>query len=581
MSGVRALTLSLVLALLCPVAAGCAAAAEEDSGSSQDALQSPQAAAKAASTALEAAHAEQLAIDTRLAHELSAVGPALTTRQNESYVRAFYALPENKDVRTKYLAASDALAKEISTLLANAPALATVMTPPPSGPRGTQPSVFGAEDLYHACTLLAQSPAALPALKVAVRALAKDPAFAKWKKTPAQIEDEILGPALPNALVAKLLVAKDTDTALSALHDSLATAVGAAPQVADAIDRIRKSQGKPVTVAAFEKRPLGKFVTGLGVIVAIWDMGSGVSALRQGDLRGGLEQLLGGTASAAEGLGVAADTYRTFLHGGVAPKWAGPVTEIAGRVGGGIAGVFAVIDLVESAGHWNAGNGQKVEVLANCLSVASAVGAVVGASAASGGLGIIAVGALFLAKYLEEQQAAALERSDRERILPTVGLDKALVDKGLVATLVAAEPSMLSGLAHDLSLSVADIQWLGSEYPSAITGVQPSGGPTQLLGLSLVDDVFSLSGDEMAGFLRAIAAGETDPIRRAFALRLVTQSLYFGVMEAGKFDAGMSKQSALAWFDAAGASTSLVSSPDARASFKAACGRARAYLASK
>jgi hypothetical protein len=435
--------------------------------------------------------------------------------------------------------------------------------------------------LYHACTLLAQSPAALPALRVAVRALAKDAAFAKWKKTPTQIEDEILGPALPNALVAKLLVSKDADTALSALHDALATAVGAAPQVADAIDRIRKSQGKPVTVAAFEKRPLGKFVTGLGVIVAIWDMGSGVSALRQGDLRGGLEQLLGGTASAAEGLGVAADTYRTFLHGGVAPKWAGPVTEIAGRVGGGIAGVFAVIDLVDSAGRWNAGNGEKVEVLANCLSVASAVGAVVGASAASGGLGIIAVGAMFLAKYLEDQQAAAQERSDRERILPTVGLDKALVDKGLVATLVAAEPAMLSRLAGDLSLSVADIQWLGSEYPSAITGVQPGGGATQLLGLSLVDDAFSLSGDEVAGFLRAIAAGETDPTRRAFALRLVTQSLYFGVTEAGKISSGMSKQSVLAWFDAAATSTSVVSTPDARAAWKAACGRARAYLASK
>jgi hypothetical protein len=162
-----------------------------------------------------------------------------------------------------------------------------------------------------------------------------------------------------------------------------------------------------------------------------------------------------------------------------------------------------------------------------------------------------------------------------------VGLDKALVDKGLVATLVAAEPAMLSRLAGDLSLSVADIQWLGSEYPSAITGVQPGGGATQLLGLSLVDDVFSLSAEEMAGFLRAIAAGETDPTRRAFALRLVSQSLYFGVIEAGRIDSGMSKQSVLAWFDAAAKSTSVVSTPDARASWQAACGRARAYLASK
>jgi len=579
-SGVRALTLTVFLALMCPVAAGCAAAEEDEAGSSRDALQSPQGAAKAASTALEAARTEQLAIDTRLAHELGAVGPALTTTQNETYVRAFYALPENKDVRTRYLAASDALAKEITSLLASSAALATVMAGPPGG-RGTQASVFGPEDLYHACTLLAQSPAAAPALKVAVRALAHDPAFARWSKTPAQIEDEILGPALPNALVAKLLVEKDTDTALAQLHDSLATAVGAAPQVSDAIDQIRRNQGKPVTVAAFESRPLGKFVTGLSVIVAIWDMGSGVNALRQNDLRGGLEQFLGGTASAAESLGVAADTYRTFLHGGVAPKWAGPVTEIAGRVGGGIAGVFAVIDLVESAGRWNAGNGEKVEVLANCLSVASAVGAVLGASAASGGLGIIAVGALFLARYLEDQQAAAQERSDRERILPTVGLDRALVDKGLVATLVAAEPAMLSRLADDLSLSVADIQWLGSEYPSAITGVQPGGGATQLLGLSLVDDVFSLSGAEMAGFLRAIAAGETDPTRRAFALRLVSQSLYFGVTEAGKIDSGMTKQRVLAWFDAAATSTSVVSTPDARAAWQAACVRARVYLASK
>jgi hypothetical protein len=416
---------------------------------------------------------------------------------------------------------------------------------------------------------------------MAVRALSHDPAFANWTKTNAQIEDEILGPALPNALVAKLLVEKDTDAALAALHDSLVTAVDAAPQVSAAIDLIRRSQGKPVTIAAFEKRPLGKFVTGLSVIVAIWEMGSGVSALRQNDLRGGLEQLLGGTASAAESLGVAAETYRIFLHGGVAPKWAGSVTQIAGRIGGGIAGVFAVIDLVESAGHWNAGNGEKVEVLANCLSIASAVGAVVGASAASGGLGIIAVGAMFLAQYLEEQQAAAQERSDRERILPTVGLDKALVDKGLVATLVAAEPAMLSRLANDLSLSVADIQWLGSEYPSALTGVQPGGGATQLLGLSLVDDIFSLSGAGVAGFLRAVAAGETDPTRRAFALRLVTQSLYFGVTEAGRIASGMSKQQVLAWFDAAAKSTSVVSSPDARAAWQAACGRARAYLASK
>ena len=576
----RALTVTLVLALMCPAAAGCAVA-EEDQASSEDALQSPQAAAKAASAALEAARDEQLAIDTRLAHELGAVGPALTTRQNEAYVRAFYALPENKDVRTKYLAASDALAKEISALLASSTALATVMAGSPTGGRGTQGSAFGPEDLYHACTVLAQSPAALPALQVAVRALAHDPAFANWHKTPAQIEDEILGPALPSALVAKLLVEKDTDSALAALHDALAGAASAAPQVSAAIDLIRTSQGRPVTIAAFENRPLGKFVTGLSLIVAIWDMGSGVNELRQRDLRAGLEQLLGGTVGAAASLGVAADTYRMFLHGGIAPKWAGSVTKIAERLGGGIGAVFAVIDIVQSAGRWNEGNGEKVEVLANCLSLASAVGALVGASAASGGLGIIALGAMLLAQVLEDQQAAAQERSDRERILPTVGLAQSLVDKGLVATLVAAEPAMLARLADDLSLSVADIQWLGSEYPSAITGVQPGGGATQLLGLSLLDDIFTLSGADMAGLLRAIAAGETDPVRRAFALRLVTQSLYFGVQEAGKIDSSMSKQRVLAWFDAAATSTSVVSTPDARASWRAACGRARTYLASK
>lgn len=573
--------MTLALALLCSAGAGCAAAEEEDQASSRDALQSPQAAAKAASAALEAARTEQLAIDTRLTRELSAVGPALSARQNEAYVRAFYALPENKDVRTKYLAASDALAKEISALLASSTALATVMAAPAVGGRGVQVSTFGPEDLYHACTVLARSPAALPALQVAVRALAKDPAFARWNKTPAQIADEILGPALPNALVAKLLVERDTDTALASLHDALSGAVDVAPQVASAIDLIRRSQGKPVSVAAFEKRPLGKFVTGLSVIVAIWDMGSGLNDLRQNDLRAGLQELLGGTVGAAASLGVAADTYRVFLHGGIAPKWAGSVTKIAERLGGGIAGVFAVIDLVESAGRWNAGNGEKIEVLANCLSLASAVGALVGASAASGGLGIIAIGALLLAQVLEEQQAAAQERSDRERILPTVGLDRSLVDKGLVATLVAAEPAMLSNLANDLSLSVADIQWLGSEYPSAITGVQPSGGPTQLLGLMILDDVFALSGADMAGFLRAIASGETDPVRRAFALRLVTQSLYFGVEEAGRLDSSMTKQRVLAWFDAAATSTSLVSSTEARASWKAACGRARSYLATK
>ena len=572
--------MTLALALLCSAGAGCAVAAEEDEAASHDALQSPQAAAKAASAALEAARTEQLAIDTRLARELSAVGPALTTRQNEAYVRAFYALPENKDVRTKYLAASDALAKEISGLLASPTALATVMAGPTFGGRGVQVSNFGPEDLYHACTVLAQSPAALPALQVAVRALSKDPAFAKWQKTPAQIADEILGPALPNALVAKLLVEKDTDTALASLHDALSGAVDVAPQVAGAIDLIRRSQGKPVSVAAFEKRPLGKFVTGLSVIVAIWDMGSGLNDLRQNDLRAGLQELLGGTVGAAASLGVAADTYRVFLHGGVAPKWAGSVTKIAERLGGGIAGVFAVIDLVESAGRWNAGNGEKIEVLANCLSLASAVGALVGATAASGGLGIIALGALLLAQVLEDQQAAAQERSDRERILPTVGLDKSVVDKGLVATLVAAEPAMLSMLVNDLSLSVADVQWLGSEYPSAITGVQPSGGPTMLLGLLILDDVFALSGADMAGFLRAIASGETDPVRRAFVLRLVTQTLYFGADE-GRLESSMTKQRVLAWFDAAATSTSVVSSPDARASWKAACGRARSYLATK
>ena len=64
-------------------------------------------------------------------------------------------------------------------------------------------------------------------------------------------------------------------------------------------------------------------------------------------------------------------------------------------------------------------------------------------------------------------------------------------------------------------------------------------------------------------------------------LRLVTQSLYFGVQEAGKLDSSMSKHCALAWFDAAQTSTSVVSSPDARASWKAAFGRARSFLASK
>ena len=74
--------MTLALALMCSAAGGCAVAAEEDQASSHDALQSPQAAAKAASAALEAARTEQLAIDTRLTRELSAVGPALSARQN-------------------------------------------------------------------------------------------------------------------------------------------------------------------------------------------------------------------------------------------------------------------------------------------------------------------------------------------------------------------------------------------------------------------------------------------------------------------------------------------------------------------
>ncbi len=573
----RALTLTLALAVFCPLAAGCASAAEADDATTQDALR-PFSAAKAASEALEEARDDQQEIDTRLGNELATVGPALTEAQNRAYARGFYALAENKAVRTRYLASADTLAREMKAILASPTQLRSINTP--IGGRGTagMPAMSGA-DLYHAVVLLAESPSAEVALEFAARALSGDEELAKLGKTQKQIEDEILGPALPNAFVAKLLTERSADSALSSVREMLGTAKGAAPQIQSAIDELRANHSKPVSINAFEARPLGKFVTGMGVALSIWEMGEGLSETAQGNARAGLEKFLMGTAGAAEGVGVAAGTYRMFLNGGVAPKWADKAVSVAGRVGAGITGVFAVLNTFDSAKRWNDGVGQKVEVLANCLTVASAIGAVVGSTALSGGLGLVATGALFLAQYLQASQLAALERSERQKILPMVGLPEALTDKGLLDTLVDAEPAMLAQLAGNLGMKPEDIQWLGSEYPGAITGAT-NGGATNFRGLIYLTQLFSLSGAEVTAFFKALAQGEIIQDRRTFAMRTVTQALAIGVYGAGPFNA-TTKTAGLAWFDKAAADTTLFTGAEAAASWKAACGRGRAYLATQ
>jgi len=571
---VRALTLTLALALICPVAAGCASSSEADEATTQDAIR-PFSAAKAASAALEEARDDQQAIDSRLGHELATVGPALTEAQNRAYARGFYALADNKAVRAKYLESTETLSKEISAILASPTQLQSITSPVAGRGTPNTPAMSGA-DLYHAVVLLAESPSADVALKFAARALSGDPDLAKLGKSQKQIEDEILGPALPNAFVAKLLTERNSDTALESVRDMLGTASGAAPHVQTAIDELRRNHSKPVSIKAFEARPLGKFVTGLGVALSIWEMGEGLSEAAKGNAREGLEQFLTSSASAAEGVGVAAGTYRMFLNGGVAPKWAGQVATVAARVGAGITGVFAVLTTIDSAKRWNDGVGEKIEVLANCLTVASAIGAVVGATALSGGLGLVATGALFLAHYLKANQLANLERAERQKILPMVGLPENLTDKNLIETLVDAEPAMLSQLAGTLGMKPEDIQWLGSEYPGAITGIT-NGVATDFRGLIYLDELFGLTGGEVTAFFKALVQGETIQDRRTFAARTVTQALSIGVAGAGPFNA-TNKTAALAWFDKAAADTTLFTGAEASASWKAACGRGRAYL---
>lgn len=180
---------------------GCADTAER-SDQTTDELRAPAEwmalpDVRRASYALQDAAARVEETDARLARQMAQIGLALTDEQRQRYATAFFALPDVSETHRSFITAAGTLDRELGKLVSTH--LAEVMRTVWGGVLSADH--YGPSELYADYKLLAGSPVATGALAFAVCVAAKDRAYANVRVSREQVESEILGPALPAALV--------------------------------------------------------------------------------------------------------------------------------------------------------------------------------------------------------------------------------------------------------------------------------------------------------------------------------------------------------------------------------------------
>jgi exonuclease VII small subunit len=252
--------------------------------------------------------AEELSqVETRLSKELSQLGPALTPEEVEDYKEAFWARPENAEVRDEARAAGDRLSEALAGTSGHLETLAA------QGDTGAKKALF---ESYRA---LAGSPNhADEAIQFVGRInqnanLASELREEYGDEFEQKLSDEILAPALPNAQAEAIAEAGEGgfDAAMERFSEivgdletaqSLRDIPGGFQQMLDDVRAIRAGTYSPNQVQDLldswsEKSPFGKALAATTFGLGLYDL---PSQLAEGEYLEAIKNTLTSTASGIE-----------------------------------------------------------------------------------------------------------------------------------------------------------------------------------------------------------------------------------------------------------------------------------------
>jgi hypothetical protein len=448
------------------VGVGCSAdGRDEDAVSSAEAV-SKLPEAKTAADALRHAADEVNTFDTRLADEMSTVGPALTDDEKRAYVRAYHALPDVKAAETAYLRAALTLDAILQRIVGSPTALARVMKGI-SSDAGTSfftHVVYGPSDFYDGYRLLAASPIAAGALRFTGRLLRHDAAFGAIHKSDDDVVKDLLVVALPHAAAQELLATRDDDAAVGRLKSALSGVRLAGPVFA-AIEGLRRTGNGALflhDVDCIDKR-LAPAVLATASALMIWQSADRKSRPSRDRARLALLAIARGGKQTVAALGQATSIYRTFVRLWSEEGWHLRIAEAAARIGSGIAVVLQVTSLAYDLSEWSRGTPEKLRVLRDVISIAAGIATFFELGPAAVVLGVLTLAISLIADWIEASEEAARKRADERSCLTKVGLPPELVE-----TLSLANSSRMRDLHERFHFAPADIKWLGLTSPQVL-----------------------------------------------------------------------------------------------------------------
>lgn len=526
----RANAATLLLAASIAMLGGCATADLNDDAAATAPLTQ---AGDQAMAGLEASRAKLDDQSAALARQMADLGGALTADQQRKYATAFAALPEVARTTEEFERSAAALDRELRALITSPAKLASM--------RGRW---GGDSGLYEAFKTLATTRYAGTSIVFASHILGRDPAYSWVRVSPSQVVREVLTPALPGAFAGLLLTTGSASSAVSELRRLFEASDGKGDEALAWIETYRTfsgTYGDATTILAIEDEPIGKALKPIGAILAMWEVGDGVSQLTRGNARAALDRFVNGGPESVAALAEGTSAIRRVMFGIAETPFAEKVIKVAGKVGAALGVVAGIIATIEDLKKWDGSGDAKLRVLGDVVSIGAAVLTLVGVASGGAVLGVAALGISLLAEYFHDQRLAREDALQKAPCLAAVFPS----DPALAHTLAIAQAAEIEILSKDFAMSPEVVQRTAKVYPDALTHEKWQAMPLRWIGLLVMKDIFVLTGSEIATVLEKIAGAETNPDAREYKLHFFVSYLADG----GGWDGTSltSRSAALAW----------------------------------
>jgi hypothetical protein len=483
--------------------------------------------AKAAAGVLTKSIDDSNEVDARFSKEMARVGPMLKPQEIEGFGKAFENLEDVRAVRKAYLEAAEGLDSSLGALVDDKAALARALNgikETTGGGRGGPITtvVYGPNDVYEAMRLLSTTQFAGRSMMFAQRLMAKDPALAKIDKTPDEAFKELWAPAAAHALLGHLITKGNATDGLAAFKEQLKSANELGGATGELLEKIHERQGIEASLATVQTK-IKPALSSLTMVLAIWEAGEVVDAVRQGHWKEALQEAINGAGTIKDGLSTAMTVYRSIsktttsatlgaskLGGNKVLAFAASFGKVASKIFAGVGVVISVINLAKDISEWGNSAADKVEVLASALGVVSGVLVLIGVGGPVGAvIAVLSIGFQLFAGFLRDRAEERLQTTEITKCLTTLKLDPTLLN-----TMAHARAETFGELRKQANFGQPEFRWLAEQLPAAILRDSMLTVGINYNSIGWYQELFKLTPADTLGVLKATAAKNPDAADR-------------------------------------------------------------------